>query len=112
MLRSRTRHVQSSQHVRNAKVRHYTWLKVNEGCVSAARLDRLYASEHYCSRVGRCDIMPVSFSDHHNVSVDIHLSCPRRSSPYWYFNVKLLHDVMFCERFFVVLGKKRGILSP
>jgi hypothetical protein len=133
--------------VRNAKVRQYTWLKVNEGRVSAARLDRLYVSEqycsrfgrldrlyvseqycsrvgrldrlyvseHYCSRVGRldklyvseqycsrvgkCAITPVGYSDHHIVTVDIHLSCPRRSSPYWYFNVKLLHDVMFCERF-------------
>ena len=93
--------------VRNAKVRQYTWLKINEGRVSAARLDRLYVSEQYCSRVGKCAITPVGFSDHHIVTVDIHLSCPRRSSPYWYFNVKLLHDVMFCDRFLLFWEKWR-----
>uniref|UniRef100_A0A8K9XWG7 Reverse transcriptase domain-containing protein n=1 Tax=Oncorhynchus mykiss TaxID=8022 RepID=A0A8K9XWG7_ONCMY len=93
--------------VRNATVRRYTWIKVHEGRVSTARLDRLYVSEQYCSRVGRCAITPVGFSDHHIVTVDIHLSCPQRSSPYWYFNVKLLHDVMFCDRFLLFWGKWR-----
>jgi hypothetical protein len=71
------------------------------------RLDRLYVSEQYCSRVGKCAMTPVGFSDHHIVTVDIHLSCPRRSSPYWYFNVKLLHDVMFCDRFLLFWEKWR-----
>ena len=99
--------------VRNAKVRQYT--KVNEGRISAARLDRLYVSERYCRRFGRCDITPVRFSDHHIFTVDIHLSCPRR----WYFNVKLLHDAkfceMFCERFLMFWENgvlQKGILSP
>ena len=51
----------------------------NEGGVGAAGLNRLYVSDHYCSSSSRVvvgDITPEGFSDHHIVTVNIHLSCP------------------------------------
>ena len=53
--------------------RQYTWVKVTEGRVSAARLDRFYVNKTCSNRSTAAIISPVGFSDHHLVTVNFSL---------------------------------------
>lgn len=79
--------------------RHYTWVKVTEGSVRAARLDRVYVNQTYNNRLIKATILPVGFSDHHLVMVDFSLLTHPQRCPYWHFNVRLIHDQAFCQAF-------------
>lgn len=83
----------------NVLVKQFTWVKVNEGRISAARLDRLYVSNSMKSRVIHTAIIPTHFSDHKLITVDCTLISRSNRSSYWHFNVKLLQDKSFCESF-------------
>lgn len=76
--------------------------------VGPARLDRQYVSEHHSGRIMWCVITAVGFTDHHLVTVEIDMSCPQRSTLYWFFNVKLLQDTMFCETFWGAVEGYKG----
>lgn len=67
--------------------------------VSAARLDRIYVSNHFSSWIIDCLIIPVGFTDHHLVSLTISMSKCIKKSSYWHFNTKLLQDINFCKHF-------------
>ena len=43
-------------------------------------------------------IYPVSFTDHHLVTLDFHISPTTKYSSYWHFNVKLLKDSDFSQK--------------
>ena len=77
----------------------YTWVKVLDGGISAGRLDRFYLSAAFTNQVFNCQILPVGFTDHHLVLMEFILSSTVKPKSFWYFNVKLLHDVTFCENF-------------
>lgn len=83
----------------NPMVKQYTWVKVNEGRISAARLDRLYLSNNMKNRVVHTAIIPTYFTDHKLITVDCTLISRRNKRSYWHFNVKLLQDKFFCESF-------------
>lgn len=85
--------------IKNPQVRQYTWVKVVDDRVSAARLDRIYVSNDFSCRIVDCFIIPVGFTDHHLVSLNIIMSKCEKKSSYWHFNTRLLQDVLFCEHF-------------
>lgn len=85
--------------IKHNTARQYTWLKVSDDRVSAARLDRIYISKCSSNRVVECSFFPVGFSDHHMVLMSLVLSKSSRKSSYWHFNAKLLQDVNFCKHF-------------
>lgn len=85
--------------VKHPDVRQYTWVKVNSGRVSAARLDRIYVSTFLSSQITECSIIPMSFTDHKLVLTVIRLSQNSHKSSFWHFNVKLLQDNEFCKCF-------------
>lgn len=45
------------------------------------------------------NIFPNGLSDHHIVSIDFNINIVQRPKYYWHFNVKLLQDNSFCEKF-------------
>lgn len=67
---------------------------------SAARLDRFYVSEELAPKISNCQIIPVSFSDHSCVQLDIRSDCSLRPPPYgrntWKLNTTLLNDINVC----------------
>ena len=85
--------------VKHPQARQYTWVRVSNNRVSAARLDRIYISKNLSSRLVQSGISPVGFTDHHLVSVDLIISPGERVKSYWFFNNKLLQDVHFCQSF-------------
>lgn len=85
--------------MKHPSVRQYTWVKITDGRVSAARLDRFYMSGAFIARVINCQIIPVGFTDHHLVVMELILSPTGKPKSFWHFNVKLLHDHSFCENF-------------
>lgn len=86
---------------------------MNEGRISAARLDRLYISKNMKNRVVRTNIVPTPFTDHKLITVDCTLISKRSRSAYWHINVILLQDKKFCEifNFFGKHGKLRKIYT-
>jgi len=99
--------------VRNVKVKQYTWIKVSQERISAARLDRFYVCKKTNNRIVAANIVPVCFSDHHFVTCNLTLSQTQCKSPYWKLNVRLLQEKDFFERFNFFLGvlgfSERGI---
>jgi len=59
--------------IKHPQVRQYTWIKMTDR-VSAARLDRIYMSNHLSSRSIDCFIIPVGFTDLHLVYLAIIMS--------------------------------------
>lgn len=84
---------------RNPVARQYTWVKVVNSLVSAARLDRIYVSKAFNNKVLSAAIHPAGFTDHHLATIDVCLSISKRPRYYWHFNNKLLKDKEFCENF-------------
>ena len=82
--------------MKHPSVRQYTWVKITDGRVSAARLDRFYVSGSFTTRVVNCQILPVVFTDHHLIVMELILSPTGKPKSFWHFNVKLLHDKLFC----------------
>lgn len=80
-------------------VKQYTWVKVSHDHISTARLDRFYVSTSKSNRILKSTICPNGFSDHHLCLIDINVKKSQSHSYYWHFNVKLLQDVLFCEKF-------------
>ncbi len=77
----------------------YTWVKILDNRVSAARLDRIYVSKKCNNRVVDCCISPIGFSDHHLIFISVNMEQFPRKSSYWHFNAKLLQDAAFSEYF-------------
>ena len=88
--------------------RQYSWTKVSEGRISAARLDRIYVNTTFSNRVRKAAITPVGFSDHHLMMVELSLSVPKIHSPYWHFNIRLMQDQLFCDFFSCFWKEWRG----
>lgn len=84
---------------RNSSVQQYTWMKVSNGSVSAARLDRFYISHNMRNKIVNTAITPTVFSDHKLITVEYILTERKHGSYYWHSNVKLLDDKLFCENF-------------
>lgn len=84
---------------RNQMVKQYTWIKMLDSSVTGARLDRLYVSKKENNRIMNANIFPNGFSDHHIVTIDFNINKVQRPKYYWHFNVKLLQDNSFCEKF-------------
>ncbi|KAI4877209.1 hypothetical protein NFI96_028665 [Prochilodus magdalenae] len=84
---------------KHPQVKQYTRVRVSEGRVSAARLDRFYVSCSVRHRNGQSGISPTGFSDHHLCTVDFLFVTHVRKGCVWYFNRKLLQDKVFCESF-------------
>ncbi len=80
-------------------VKQYTWVKASHDHISAARLDRFYISKNNSNRVLKANIFPNGFTDHHLCMIEISLKKSQHCSYYWHFNLKLLHDSVFCEKF-------------
>lgn len=80
-------------------VRQYTWVRVLNSSISAARLDRIYLSDLFSSRLLRSFIYPVGFTDHHLVTIDVCTSTIARPRTYWHFNTKLIQDRLFSSKF-------------
>ena len=85
--------------VKHPQSRQYTWVRVSNNRVSAARLDRIYISKSLSSRLVNSHISPVGFTDHHYVSIDLVISPGERVKSYWSFNNSLLQDRTFCRSF-------------
>uniref|UniRef100_A0A3Q3FCW5 Synaptic vesicle glycoprotein 2C-like n=1 Tax=Labrus bergylta TaxID=56723 RepID=A0A3Q3FCW5_9LABR len=85
--------------VKHPQSRQYTWVRVNSNRVCAARLDRVYISRTLNPRLIHCNILPVGFTDHHFVSVELIISPGERAKSFWHFNNKLLLDNVFCKNF-------------
>ena len=85
--------------VKHPDVKQYTWVRVNDNRVSAARLDRIYISQSLRSRLTSSSICPVGFTDHHLTMADVSISPGMRCKSYWHFNTKLLQDNTFCQSF-------------
>ena len=85
--------------VKHPSNRQYTWVKMVDGRVSAARLDRIYMSHSHSNRLLNSHIFPVGFTDHHLVTLDFHITQTSKCTSYWHFNVKLLQDADFCRKF-------------
>ena len=77
----------------------YTWVQISHGRVSAARLDRFYLPKAFSARVTNCQIIPVAFTDHHLVLMELILSSNGKPRSFWHFNNRLLQDLNFCEQF-------------
>lgn len=63
------------------------------------RLDRFYASKNNSNRVLKANIFPNGFTDHHLCMIEMSVKKSQPSSYYWHFNLKLLHDSNFCDKF-------------
>uniref|UniRef100_A0A4W6F6F5 Reverse transcriptase domain-containing protein n=1 Tax=Lates calcarifer TaxID=8187 RepID=A0A4W6F6F5_LATCA len=85
--------------IKHPRSRQYTWVRVCNNQVCAARLDRIYISETLSPRLISCNINPVGFTDHHLVTVEIAFSSGARAKSCWHFNNKLLLDKVFCQDF-------------
>lgn len=83
----------------NPLTKQYTWVKVCNENISAARLDRFYLSHNMRNRVVKVDIIPNAISDHKFITVAVALATNTHKSCYWHFNIKLLEDKHFCEIF-------------
>lgn len=55
----------------NPLSRQYTWARIVESRCYAGRLDRIYLSGSYSTRVVNCYIVPVVFTDHHMVLMEL-----------------------------------------
>jgi len=75
---------------KNNTVKQYTWTRVSQGRISAARLDRIYIKRKENNRVMECKIVPCCVLDHHFITVNIALINQKCRSPYWKFNKSLL----------------------
>ena len=76
--------------------RSFTWSGGNTAC----RLDRFYISVISAPSCLRCDVIPVSFSDHCAVTLQIKLpDAPHIGPGYWKCNVSVLDDVDFKNDF-------------
>lgn len=67
---------------RNKAVKQYTWIKVTENRISAARLDRFYVKNTMCSRIEET-ISPSSISDHHLISLKMIVTQTTPHYSYW-----------------------------
>lgn len=85
----------------------YTWCKSSSDYISFARLDRFYINKDWCNRILKACIYPTGFSDHHLCMIVFNLQKTRGHSYYWHFNVKLLQDASFCEKFYLFWAKWR-----
>lgn len=85
--------------VKHPNVRQYTWVKVNNNRITAARLDRMYVSKQLSSQIIDCSITLVGFTDHNLVSIAISHSQSSNRSSFWHFNIRLLQDKEFCRYF-------------
>lgn len=94
--------------VKHPKARQYTWVKVLDGTIRAARLDRVYISTSFSNRLLSSHIYPVGFTDHHLVTVDVHTAPTTKGSSYWHFNIQVLQDSVFCQKFEVFWEIWRG----
>lgn len=93
---------------RHPSATQYTWVKVVDGWISAARLDRFYMSASFISRAADCRILPVVFTNHHLVLTELVLTANGKSKSFWHFNVKLLNDFNFCQNFRLFWDKWRS----
>ena len=82
-------------------------MKVTEGRVSAARLDRFYVNKTCNNRLTAAIISPVGVSYHHLVTVHFSLMVHPQRSPYWHFNIRLMYDETFCQSFSDFWGQWR-----
>lgn len=80
----------------NSTVRQYTWVKVTDSKVSAARLDRVYLDKKHQNWLMEST---VGFLDHHIVTVVLYLLVRHQRCPCWQFNVRLVRDEAFCRAF-------------
>ena len=94
--------------VKHPDVKQYTWVRVNDNRISAARLDRIYLSQSLSSRLTDSSICPVGFTDHHLTMANVSLSPGMRFKSYWHFNTKLLQDNAFCQSFGLFWTEWRG----
>ena len=53
------------------QTRQYTWVRVRENQVSAARLGRFYISKKLIDRTLSADIIPVDVTDHHLLVINL-----------------------------------------
>lgn len=91
--------------VKHPDVKQYTWIKVNNNRVTAARLDRIYVSKQLSSQIIDCSIKPMGVTDHTLVSIVISKSQSSNKSSFWHFNIRLLQDKEFC-RYFEIFWKQ------
>jgi len=88
--------------IKNPLLKQYTWIKVTDGRVHAARLDRFYIANDSRNRVGNANIIPNIISDHKMITMDF-VNCrilnESKISLYRYFNNKLLQDNVFLRTF-------------
>ena len=82
-------------------------MKVVDGLISAARLDRLYMPHSFSNRLLSSHTYQVGFTDHYFVAFDYHILQTTNHSTHWHFNVKLLQDSVG-RRFEVFCGPWRG----
>jgi len=87
----------------HSTVKQYTWVKVSHDRITSARLDRFYVNKSKSNRILKSTICPNGFSDHHLCIIEINVIKSQSHSYYWHFNVKLIQDVLFCEKFNVFL---------
>ncbi|XDV25251.1 hypothetical protein PO909_029197 [Leuciscus waleckii] len=85
---------------RNLLTRQFTWIKVTNGSVSGARLDRFYISHNMRNKIVNTNIFPTAISDHNLITFECILTERKHTSYYWHFNVKFLEDKHFCENFY------------
>lgn len=55
----------------NPMSRQYTWARIVESRCHAGRLDGIYLSGSYSTRVVNCYVVPVVFTDHHMVLMEL-----------------------------------------
>ncbi|KAL7374739.1 hypothetical protein ABVT39_006268 [Epinephelus coioides] len=66
--------------IKHPQSRQYTWVRVHNNTVCAARLDRLYLSKTLSPKLVQCTISPVGFTDHHFINIELILS-PVNTTP-------------------------------
>ncbi len=84
---------------KNKEIKQYTWIKMTDNRVSAARLDRFYVKKTMCSRIEETRISPSPISDHHLISLKMLLTQTVPHCNYWRFSNKLLDNFDFHEKF-------------
>ena len=52
-------------------VEQYTWVRVTDNTIRAARLDRIYTSQSIRSGLVSSSISPVRFNDHHLTTINV-----------------------------------------
>ncbi len=75
---------------KNKEIKQYTWIKMTDNRVSAARLDRFYVKKTMSSRIEETRISPSPISDHHLISLKMFLTQTVPYCNYWRFSNKLL----------------------